>query len=89
MTLLDYLAAATLGRSDVGVSVRRMVEGLGISEHRVRFARKKLEEEGLVVPHPRYTEDGGRLSNGYEITKAGRERLRKWRRSLFCHTPEP
>ena len=88
MTLLDYLAHVTGGCADVGVSMLRMVKALGISEHRVRYARRGLEEGGLVVPVARFTEDGGRLSNAYEITPLGWERLRAWRRSRFGRAQE-
>lgn len=50
---------------------------IGVSVGRARNACRNLERQGLMAVEPRFAPDGGQLANGYRLTSAGRERLKK------------
>lgn len=77
MRLLAYLAKQSLDRSEPCTSIKKMAYDLGISEGRVRFARKTLESKGLIVSKARFREDGGQLACAYTVTPFGRETLKR------------
>lgn len=77
--ILAAIEQASSPRRPACMSHRDLARDLGASESRVRHARRRLEEAGLVSVEPRYASDGGQLANGYRLTQAGRERLKHLR----------
>ena len=76
MRLLAYVVQCSGGKRSAILSVKRIAEGLGVSETRTVFARDQLLKEGCLESLPRFSEDGGRLANCYRVTPKGKSRLR-------------
>lgn len=49
-------------------SISKLSKKIGLSERTVRYAIKSLEEKKIISRQPRYTAEGGQLSNSYIIT---------------------
>jgi predicted transcriptional regulator len=63
--LYIYLTDILENRSSVAISVKKLASGVGISRSAVRRSLHRLERLGMIGIVPRYTGDGGRLSNKY------------------------
>ena len=65
--LYVYLSDITERRNSVTISVKKLASGIGISRSAVRRSLHRLERLGMIGIMPRYTADGGRLSNKYTL----------------------
>lgn len=75
--ILAVIEQASSPRRPACLSHRDLARDLGVSESRVRHARRRLVDAGLVTVEPRHASDGGQLANGYRLTQTGRERLKR------------
>lgn len=66
--------AGRAGGGGVLISIREVMESVGVSRFRVRAAFDRLEESGLLAQEERFDERGGQLPNAARLTPAG-ERL--------------
>ena len=66
--------AARSGGGGVLISIREVMESVGVSRFRVRAAFDRLEESGLIAQEECFDERGGQLPNAARLTSAG-ERL--------------
>lgn len=84
LRLLSYLAGlAEDNREGIAcISLGRMAVELGLSESKLRLARRRLEQDGCIRCVRRTAENGGTLENGYHVTRQGLDRLAQARRNV-------
>jgi predicted ArsR family transcriptional regulator len=54
-------------KNSVAISIKKLARGVGISRSAARRNLHRLERLDMIGISPRYTEDGGRLSNQYML----------------------
>lgn len=89
--ILAAIDRASSPRRPACLSYRDLARDLGASESRIRHARRRLVEAGLVTIELRHASDGGQLANGYRLTHSGRERLKQARslsRDVCAESPQ-
>lgn len=75
INILGYLLQIGGPSRPAVASSTRLREEFGLSAYQVHHILRLLEEAALIEVEPRYAEDGGRLSNAFYVTPAGRQAL--------------
>lgn len=85
LEVMKYLAARTDDQGMAVVSRRCLMEDLSLTPAQLRLALSCIREAGMVLPVPRYSENGAQCENAYRITARG---IRHVRLSLGAHASD-
>ena len=77
INMLGYLLQIGGPSRPAVASSTRLREEFNLSAFQVHHILQLLEEAALIEVEPRFAEDGGRLSNAFYVTPAGRRALSK------------
>ena len=76
LDVLAYLFDQSYPQRHYAIVSNAQIEAeLELSPMQRRYALRHLEQDGYILVHPRYTSQGGQLSNAYSFTSKSLEAL--------------